>query len=744
MMRQKWFLWGGLALCVAAMSLTASATTDPNMITEIIRLNSTNPEPVVLNGGLEEGAQIFVDRTTFFYGDVGAFHGLDYIQTAMDDKTIANVEYRVVIDKPGTLFLFVDNRVGNGVATTPPTLGEGVMDWAIAMGFTVSSFAINFSEPATAYALAVSGDPNTIVLGAQNDGSSRAMYTIAAAPLGWNFPPAISGVPATATVEPGDTLTVNAVVSDDGFPEDPGAVTVGWTVEDAPDGAIVSFDPDEFSADVVISFSDLGQYSLKFSAADGDKVTEKTLQVTVKIPEFAIECTNWVEASNDSNKTPSTHYKPTSYMYVRNHSAPRRRIQLISYDISALKEEGKAFANTYMSLRRRTGHSAAVLSVYGVREELDNFNLDLGNWNNLPGVQNTPTPPYSDQITLASLDLPDLSELLLEYGPNVPVGSAWSSTPSSAALDEFLNADDDGTVLLLFVTFTPEDADFEIFCKGYDTANSEPETGKTGIILRGNVMTQTWATNPAPAINSNNTTALTELSWTNPAGEGDITCNVYIGTTEPNVLAPNYGLTTLASGLAGNSVSLAGYPLTGGTTYYWVVDVLDSGTGLTTRGFVWSFNVLTNVAPTVQIANPIQYLWLGNDGDPDSATAVLDATTSDDGILEPLTYLWEQISAPEGVEVVIDPNDVEDKTLILPAAGSYVFRLSAFDGELTTTAAAQIFVGADPCQAAQAKPGYVQNPADFDDNCYVDINDFATFAAEWLDCNPSMDVTCPY
>ena len=297
-----------MMVCLAVMAPIVSAgVTDPNIITGVIHVNSEQTShPIVVNGGLAEGAKIFVDRDTFFYGDVGAFEGLDYIQTVMDDKTDPDVEYHVIINKPGTLFLFVDNRVGDGNASNPPVLGEGVMNWAIEMGFEVSPFAINFSEPATAYALPVSDDPNTIVLGPQNDGSSRAMYTIAAAPAGWNFPPVVEGVPSSAQVAPGETLEINAVVSDDGFPDPPAAVAVQWTVEAAPSEAVVTFDPDAYSPQVEIGFSELGEYTLKLTADDGDKTTEKIIQVAVHIPEYALACTDWAEACNDSNRGPSS------------------------------------------------------------------------------------------------------------------------------------------------------------------------------------------------------------------------------------------------------------------------------------------------------------------------------------------------------------------------------------------------------------------------------------------------------
>lgn len=734
MMGRNWKLGVGVCVCLTLLSLSASAAvTDPNIITSAAKINSLAEEDILVkNGGLLLGALSHVDRA-FVFGDVNELSsGIDFVMTAVDDKNYADLEYSVTVDKAGTLFLLIDNRVGDNDLSNPPKIGNGVMDWVITNGFTETSYSVFTGADGylTAYALPVTA--GTTNLYPQADGTSRLTYLVAAIPDGWNLRPSITGVPASAQVAPGETLTINAIVADYG---ENTATTILW--EQIDDGAPVSFAPDTASQDVTVTFPGEGTYTLKITATDGDGlVTSKTIDVSVQIPTFAVACTNWVEASNDSNKTATTHYKPTSYMYVRNHSAPRRRIQLISYDVSGLKGEGEALANTFLTLRRRTGHSAAVLSVYGVKEELDNFNLDTGSWSNLPGVQNTPVPPMEDQITLASLDLADLSELLLTYGPNVPAGSAWSNSPTSAALDEFLNADNDGTVLLLFVTFTPQDADLEIFCKNYNTA--EPETGLTGIQIRGNVLTQTWANNPSPAINADTTTTLSQLSWTNPDAVGDITCDVYIGTGEPNALLPDYGFDTLATGIFENTVSLSGYPLAGGNTYKWIVDVHDSGTGETTRGYVWNFNVLTNVSPTVSIANPIQYLWLGNAVDPATATVVLDATAEDDGILAPLTYLWEQISAPDGVEVVIDPNDVEDKTLILPATGNYVFKVTVDDGEFTTSAAAQIYVGAAPCDAAKAMPGYQRMNADLNNDCYVNLEDFLSIAEGWLDCHANL------
>lgn len=738
MLSRRWNLLGFCVLCLMVLSMAASAAvTDPNIITGVVRYNpdgnSGDTVPAIAQGGLMEGALPFVDRT-YPCGDANDLAGLDYIQTCVDDKDNPNHQMDVTVDKAGTLYIIIDNRVGDDNENDPPTLGDGVMDWVNANGFIVTSRGVNISTPGTVYALPLAG-AGTTTLYQQDDGGGRVMYVVAAAPAGWNLLPEVTGIPASAQVAPGKTLVIDSTVADDGIPGT--GISVNWTTISAPDGATVDYSPDATSEDVEISFSELGEYTLQFIADDGEKMTSKTIQVSVQTPTFAVEATNWVEAVNDTKNGGSTaHYKPTSYMYVRNHGAPRRRVQLISYDVSGLKEAGEAFANTFLTLRRKAGSSNKVLSVYGVNEDLDNFDLNSGSWSNLPGVANTPVPPMSDPLTLVSLDIADLSELLLEQ-TNIPAGSVWSNTATSAGLDEFLNADDDGTVLLLFVTFSPQDADFEIFARDRDTA--EPETGLGGIIVRGNVLPETWASKPSPEINSEQIPSLSELSWTNPASAGTVTCNVYIGTGEPNLSEPDYGYDTLLTETTGNSVSLSGYELGIDVTYNWIVDVTDSDTGVTTMGYMWTFTVLGNLTPTVSIADPLQYLWLNNDGDPTTAKVVLDSTADDDGDIQPLTYSWELVSGPE---VTIDSITAEDMTLALPEIGTYNFKVTVFDGEWTAFAAASIVVGATPCDAAQAKPEYTANIADFNNDCYVNLQDFNTFALSWLECNPAMDTFC--
>ncbi len=745
MMKSKGVFFTCLCLALLVIGQTSrAAVTDPNVITDVIRYNSTATAPILVNGGLANGALTHADRS-FVFVDANDLDGIDYVRTAVDDKNNANVEHDVTVDKAGTLFMLIDNRVGDGIATDPPTIGSGIMNWADTAGFVQTGYTVGVFNPGdsstvtmTAFALDLAGAGMT-TLYPQADGTSRLTYLIAAIPAGWNLPPSVMGVPGSAQVEPGGTLEIDATITDYG--EDTGT-TVLWEQLDA--NPAVSFSPDAISEDVTVSFpGGIGEYALQMTVTDGDGTkTRKVVNVSVQIPTFALEVSDFCTIANDSKNGPTSSIR-TTIMDVKNYNkdgAQRRRVSYCKYDISSVKEAGKVFANCFFTVQVDKGdaYSTNHTYVYAINEDLDDFALTGTNWSTAPGVDNTPVPPLNSEITIETLDPADLSPLLAAY--SVPVLDQYTSTTNFAALDEVLNADNDGSIVLMFITYDPETTGFE-YISSTNSRAADPETGKKGIILRGNIMTPTWATEPIPANNVSVSTSLSQLRWTNPAAVGEITCDVYLGSSEPNLLAPDYELDVLATGVSGNSVVIPPSTLVVDTTYYWAVNVYDSGTDETTRGYPWTFNT-DNSTPTVEIEKPFQYLWLDNAGDPATATAVINATVTDDGRPDPpgdVTLLWEQISGPE---VSIDPNDVEDLTLVLPETGTYVFQLSASDGDLVGTASTQIYVGATPCDAAKAKPEYVQIKADFDNNCYVDIADLAEFAIHWLECNSSMDAPC--
>ena len=205
---------------------------------------------------------------------------------------------------------------------------------------------------------------------------------------------------------------------------------------------------------------------------------------------------------------------------------------------------------------------------------------------------------------------------------------------------------------------------------------------------------------------------------------------MYLGTNEPNLARPGYNLNTLVTGTSAESVAIPAGTIQRNTTYYWIVDVHDTTRGKT-QGFVWTFN--TNNNPPQVTVGGTQYLWLNNAGDPASASAILSGSATDDGYPAPFTLLWEQVSGP--ATVTIDPSNVAQTTVVLPATGDYQFRLTANDTDLQGTGLTQIYVRANPCLAAQVKPGYTVIPGDFNNDCVVDMTDFADIAKNWLECN---------
>ncbi|MCE5187467.1 MAG: hypothetical protein LLF76_15205 [Planctomycetaceae bacterium] len=110
------------------------------------------------------------------------------------------------------------------------------------------------------------------------------------------------------------------------------------------------------------------------------------------------------------------------------------------------------------------------------------------------------------------------------------------------------------------------------------------------------------AANPTPTNNGSADVMTNQLTWTLPepnSPSGVITSNVYLGTTEPNFAAANYGLTTLvATGVTGNSVTIPAGTLQNNVQYYWIVDSFDSSrTPALLHGVTWKF--LATSAPRI-------------------------------------------------------------------------------------------------------------------------------------------------
>ncbi|MBN1509180.1 MAG: discoidin domain-containing protein [Sedimentisphaerales bacterium] len=171
-----------LILCVVlALGMCAAQVAQAQLIAGVEVRYSQNTPPQIVTAGLEEGAVVFVDRG-YQYLEVPEFLlGADYVMLANDDKTNANFELDVTLARPATLYLFLDNRIGDDSANDAPSLGGSVMQWVLDMGFETTYEQIGVGDNAvwsTVYSLNVPA--GTVTLYAQNDGGSRRMYSIAA------------------------------------------------------------------------------------------------------------------------------------------------------------------------------------------------------------------------------------------------------------------------------------------------------------------------------------------------------------------------------------------------------------------------------------------------------------------------------------------------------------------------------------------------------------------------------------
>jgi hypothetical protein len=114
----------------------------------------------------------------------------------------------------------------------------------------------------------------------------------------------------------------------------------------------------------------------------------------------------------------------------------------------------------------------------------------------------------------------------------------------------------------------------------------------------------------------------------------------------------------------------------------------------------------TNAAPTVN-AGPDRSVTLPN-------TLALDATVTDDGLPgSGLTYAWSQVSGPATAS--FSPANAEDTTASFTTAGTYVLRLTASDGALSTSDQVTVTVAAQPSGGGGTQTVEVRVAAGSDD-----------------------------
>jgi hypothetical protein len=250
------------------------------------------------------------------------------------------------------------------------------------------------------------------------------------------------------------------------------------------------------------------------------------------------------------------------------------------------------------------------------------------------------------------------------------------------------------------------------------------------------------ASNPDPANGQTEVSIDKILSWSAPVDPNldpayTITYDVYADPNQTKVTANSsscayrsLGQTAATFDPTPDMVNL--------TTYYWKVDShvkFDYKTDPNVlSGPIWAFTTAPfDMTPVVDAGGSI-ITTLELASSPNVLT--LNGSVTDDGI-STLTVRWEayDVAFSGGLTSKVTFADATDPstTVTISESGTYILNLSATDATGTVSDQIEIVVYDSDCDAAKATGTHVANYYDRNDNCVVDLSDFAVFAAEWLD-----------
>ena len=296
---------------------------------------------------------------------------------------------------------------------------------------------------------------------------------------------------------------------------------------------------------------------------------------SVRAEPFSLGAVADIEIGNDPQIGPDSRTNGTGF--GMRDIPDRRRVALISYDISGLLGPGALFSD--VSFSHFSHDQDDEVSVYGVLEDLDLLDVETLTWNTAPGVKNDPAPPLNDPVVL---DFDDLTGVLMTFTPTSQVGVRFS-TDTSQALADFLNSDTDGIVMFLM---SASAVNTQAILR-----SSEHSSG--GTLLEGNIVIPLHlASKPNPDHEAVDVACDVVLSWT-PGRYAD-SHNVYFGTVfdDVNAASTDNPMGVLASqNLRDNTYDPAGL-LEFSQTYYWRVDEVNAPPDSTIyKGQIWSFTV---------------------------------------------------------------------------------------------------------------------------------------------------------
>ncbi len=268
--------------------------------------------------------------------------------------------------------------------------------------------------------------------------------------------------------------------------------------------------------------------------------------------------------SNDDHRNADTIGGTFANIEMRNYGTARAKAMLTRFDVRKLY--GLDLSNAQISISTTSAARSRAMNVYGLIDGADDlWDEATLSYNSAPGLIDNPGPDY----TADGMNMIEGSWTLLgSFNTTQNTTSTQVHTGTITGLADFIAADTNGLITLLIYPAASDNYSYYTLTKEDSAANapklSFPNT--KGAVA----VTPEYGDVVLPG--------LSELCWTNPepnAVNGIITSDIYLGTAEPNLATPNYGLTLLQAGYSGTCYDISSVNLTEGI-WYWRIDSHDS------------------------------------------------------------------------------------------------------------------------------------------------------------------------
>ena len=497
--------------------------------------------------------------------------------------------------------------------------------------------------------------------------SDSVRITVTDVPPPTNAAPVVSVGAAQTITLPADAILEGAV-SDDGLPNPPGALTTTWSMSSGP--AAVSFE-NLAAVSTRATFTVAGTYVLRLAASDGAATTTASVLITVQpAPTTATTLERRIAAGTDDAEE-----SPTGSLQLASSD-----IELV-FDISTNQWVGLRFANVTLPRGAAITRAYIQFEADEIQNEPTNLLFQAEASDNAVTFSFTSKVASRPRTTASAGWAPVDWDLIGEAGGN------QRSPDLSAVIQEVVNRPGwvSGNALAIVVSGTghrtarafegvPAGAALlHIEAGGTPPPPPPPPTNVAPVVDAGPAQAITL---PAEALLDG---TVTDDGLPNPPGAVTTNWTLISGPGSVAIQDPAAVDTRVAFSVAGTYL----LRLTAGDT-----QLSTSDSVLVTVEPAPS----TNTAPTVS-AGPPQTITL-------PADAYLDGTVSDDGLPNPpaaLTTGWSLSSGPALVTFQ-NAGDIDTRATF-SAPGTYLLRLTANDGSLSSSATVQVTVQQQPPSA---------------------------------------------